>query len=254
MTNIRKSVYRYDYRRSSDQDAAAVVRRPVVIVGAGPVGLAAAIDLAQRDIPVVLIDDADRIGEGSRGICWSKRTLEILDRLGVGERLVAQGVTWKLGKVFVGDELLYSFDLLPEEGHKMPAFINLQQFYLEKALVDRALELKNLDLRWKNRLVGLDRLNDGARLTIDTPDGPYRLDADWLVAADGARSTARRLLGPDFAGGPLGGKIPDRAPLLVRADFSFRPIGLDASPAGRHLAHRSAAWSRRRCGRRAGAA
>jgi 3-(3-hydroxy-phenyl)propionate hydroxylase len=200
MTNIRKSVYRYDYRRSADQDASAVSRRPVVVVGAGPVGLAAAIDLAQRGVPVVLIDDADRIGEGSRGICWSKRTLEILDRLGVGERLVAQGVTWKLGKVFVGDELLYSFDLLPEEGHKMPAFINLQQFYLEKALVDRALELKNIDLRWKNRLVGLEPRNDGARLTIDTPDGPYRLDADWLIAADGARSTARRLLGLDFAG------------------------------------------------------
>ena len=200
MTNIRKSVYRYDYRRSADQDSAAVVRRPVVVVGAGPVGLAAAIDLAQRDVPVVLIDDADRIGEGSRGICWSKRTLEILDRLGVGERLVAQGVTWKLGKVFYGDELLFSFDLLPEEGHKMPAFINLQQFYLEKALVDRALELNNLDLRWKNRLIRLDRLNDGARLTIDTPDGPYRLDADWLIAADGARSTARSLLGLDFAG------------------------------------------------------
>src|SRR5271170_7225268 len=200
MTNVRKSVYRYDYRRSSDQGAAAVVRRPVVIVGAGPVGLAAAIDLAQRDVPVVLIDDADRIGEGSRGICWSKRTLEISDRLGVGEQLVAQGVTWKLGKVFSGDELLFTFDLLPEEGHKMPAFINLQQFYLEAALVDRALDHKNLDLRWKNRVVGLDRLNDGARLTIETPDGRYRLDADWLIAADVARSTVRGLLGLDFAG------------------------------------------------------
>jgi 3-(3-hydroxy-phenyl)propionate hydroxylase len=200
MTYARKSVYRYDYRRSLDQVAAATVRRPVVVVGAGPVGLSAAIDLAQRDVPVVLLDDADRIGEGSRGICWSKRTLEILDRLGVGERLVAQGVTWKVGKVFVGDDLLFSFDLLPEEGHKMPAFINLQQFYLEKALVDRALELKNLDLRWKNRVIGLNRLNDGARLTIETPDGPYRLDADWLIAADGARSTIRSLLGLDFAG------------------------------------------------------
>jgi 3-(3-hydroxy-phenyl)propionate hydroxylase len=200
MSNVRKSIYHYDYRRSPDQDAAVAARRPVVVVGAGPVGLAAAIDLAQRAVPVVLIDDADRIGEGSRGICWSKRTLEILDRLGVGERLVAQGVTWKLGKVFVGDDLLYAFDLLPEEGHKMPAFINLQQFYLEKALVDRALELNNLDLRWRNKLVGVEQRNDGARLTIDTPDGPYRLDADWLIAADGARSTARRLLGLDFAG------------------------------------------------------
>jgi 3-(3-hydroxy-phenyl)propionate hydroxylase len=198
MTNLRKSVYHYAYRHSPDQDT--VARRPVVVVGAGPVGLATAIDLAQRDVPVVLIDDADRIGEGSRGICWSKRTLEILDRLGVGERLVAQGVTWKLGKVFVGDDLLYAFDLLPEEGHKMPAFINLQQFYLEKALVDRALELNNLDLRWKNKLAGIEQRNNGVRLTIDTPDGPYQLDTDWLIAADGARSTTRRLLGLDFAG------------------------------------------------------
>jgi 3-(3-hydroxy-phenyl)propionate hydroxylase len=200
MTNVRKSVYRYDYRRSPDQDPGAIARRPVVIVGAGPVGLAAAIDLTQRGVPVVILDDADRIGEGSRGICWSKRTLEILDRLGVGERLVAQGVTWKLGKVFYGDDLLFAFDLLPEEGHKMPAFINLQQFYLEKALVDRALDLKNLELRWSNRVTGLERRNDGVRLTIATPDGEYRLDADWLIAADGARSTVRSLLGLDFAG------------------------------------------------------
>ena len=200
VNTTRKSVYHYDYRRSRDQDSRAAVRHPVVVVGAGPVGLAAAIDLALRGVPVILLDDADRIGEGSRGICWSKRTLEILDRLGVGERLVAQGVTWKLGKVFCGDELLFSFDLLPEAGHKMPAFINLQQFYLEKALVDRALEIENLELRWKNRVVGLDRLNDGVRLTIETPDGSYRLDADWLIAADGARSTVRGLLGLDFAG------------------------------------------------------
>ncbi|HEU5019254.1 MAG TPA: FAD-dependent oxidoreductase, partial [Pseudolabrys sp.] len=146
------------------------------------------------------IDDADRIGEGSRGICWSKRTLEICDRLGVGERLVAQGVTWKLGKLFHGDNLVFSFDLLPEAGHKMPAFINLQQFYLEKALCDRAGELANLDLRWKNRLAGLEPRNDYVRLTIETPDGFYTLDADWLIAADGARSTARDLLGLQFSG------------------------------------------------------
>ena len=200
MTTARKTIYRYDYRRSPEQDGRAVARHAVVVVGAGPVGLAASIDLALRGVPVVLIDDADRIGEGSRGICWSKRTLEILDRLGVGEDLVARGVTWKLGKVFRGDELLFAFDLLPEAGHKMPAFINLQQFYLEKALVDRALEIDGLDLRWKNRLVGLERRNDGVRVTIETPDGAYRIDADWLIAADGARSSVRGLLGLDFAG------------------------------------------------------
>jgi 3-(3-hydroxy-phenyl)propionate hydroxylase len=195
-----KSIYRYGYRRSRDQDTRAAVRRPVVIVGAGPVGLAAAIDLGKRGIPVVLLDDADRIGEGSRGICWAKRTLEICDRLGIGERLVAQGVTWKLGKVFCGDELVFSFDLLPEDGHKMPAFINLQQFYLEKALVDRAGEIEALDLRWNNRLTALEPRNDHVRLTIETPDGCYSLEADWLIAADGARSTTRDLLGLKFSG------------------------------------------------------
>ena len=195
-----KTLYRYGYRRSPDQDAPDVARRPVVVVGAGPVGLAVAIDLAQRDVPVVLIDDADRIGEGSRGICWAKRTLEICDRLGVGEKLVRQGVTWKIGKLFHGDDLVFSFDLLPEAGHKMPAFINLQQYYLEKALCDRADELGNLDLRWKNKLAALEPRNDHVRLTIDTPDGPYTLDADWLIAADGARSSTRDLLGLTFSG------------------------------------------------------
>ena len=195
-----KTIYGYDYRRVPDQDARDTVRRPVVVVGAGPVGLACSIDLGLRGIPVVQIDDADRIGAGSRGICWSKRSLEICDRLGIGERLVAQGVTWKLGKVFRGDDLVFAFDLQPEDGHKMPAFINLQQFYVERALVDRAAEVETVDLRWKNRLTGLEQRNDHVRLTIDTPDGPYTLDADWLVAADGARSATRDLLGLTFSG------------------------------------------------------
>jgi 3-(3-hydroxy-phenyl)propionate hydroxylase len=198
--NDRKAIYRYDYRRSPDQDARAVVRHPVVVVGAGPVGLTAAIDLALHGVPVVLLDDADRIGAGSRGICWAKRTLEILDRLGVGERLVEQGVTWKLGKVFLADELVFSFDLLPEEGHKMPAFINLQQYTVERDLVERARQIDAIDLRWKNHVVRVNPRNDGVRLAIETPDGSYSLDADWLIAADGARSGVREALGLEFTG------------------------------------------------------
>jgi 3-(3-hydroxy-phenyl)propionate hydroxylase len=196
----RKAQYRYGYVRSRDQDARIPVRHRIVVVGAGPVGLTVSLDLAQRGLEVVLLDDADRIGEGSRGICWAKRTLEIWDRLGVAAPMVGKGVTWKLGKVFLGDEQVYAFDLLPEDGHKMPAFINLQQYFVEHTLVERVAETSAIDLRWKNKVVGLDRRNDHARLTIETPDGPYQLDADWVIAADGARSAVRGLLGLGFAG------------------------------------------------------
>ncbi|QRM30193.1 FAD-dependent oxidoreductase [Microvirga sp. VF16] len=198
--NTRKPLFQFGYRRSADQDRPSPARHPVIVVGAGPVGLCTAIDLAQRGMPVVLLDDADRIGEGSRGICYAKRTLEILDRLGVAETCLEKGVTWKLGKVFQRDDQLYAFDLLPEAGHKMPAFINLQQYYLEHALVERAAELPNLDIRWRNKVNGLKRRNDGVTLTIETPEGSYDLDADWVVAADGARSAVRGMLGLDFQG------------------------------------------------------
>ncbi len=254
----RKVLFRYDYRRSPDQDSGTAVRHPVVVVGAGPVGLAAAVDLALSGVAVVLLDDSDRIGEGSRGICYAKRTLEILDRLGIGEALVARGVTWKLGKVFLGDALVYGFDLLPEGGHKMPAFINLQQYYLEKALVDRALGLKAIDLRWMNRVVGLERRADHVRLTVATPDGPYAIEADWVVAADGAKSTMPRADGARLRGSDLrgqvshrrrahGGGFPHRAAVLVRSAVPFRPVGPHAPPARQCVAHRPAARPRRRC-------
>lgn len=200
MANERKSLFHFGYRRSPDQDTAKPARHTVVIVGAGPVGLSMAIDLAQRGVPSVLLDDADRIGEGSRGLCYSKRALEIWDRLGVGEKLVEMGVTWKLGKVYLGDRMVYSFDLLPEDGHKMPAFINLQQYYTEAFLVDRAKELPQIDLRWCNKVVGLRQRNDHVLLAIDTPDGSYRLKADFVIACDGARSALRGFVGAEFAG------------------------------------------------------
>lgn len=192
----------FGYRRHPDQDRAAadVAEYPVVVVGAGPVGLSLAIDLAQRGQNVVLLDDADRIGEGSRAICFSKRSLEYWDRLGVGQRMVDKGVVWSVGKIFHGDSKLYQFNLLPEQGHKRPAFINLQQFYAEAYLVDRVEQLDAIDLRWRNKVVGLEQRNDHVALTIATPDGPYRLHAGFVVACDGARSSLRQMVGAEFAG------------------------------------------------------
>jgi 3-(3-hydroxy-phenyl)propionate hydroxylase len=192
----------FGYRRHPDQDRLGddAAEHPVVVVGAGPVGLSLAIDLAQRGQNVVLLDDADRIGEGSRAICFSKRSLEFWDRLGVGSRMVDKGVVWSVGKIFHGASQLYQFNLLPEPGHKRPAFINLQQFYAEAYLVDRVQELAGIDLRWRNKVTGIERRNDHAMLTVETPDGPYRIRAQYVVACDGARSSLRHMVGAEFAG------------------------------------------------------
>ena len=138
----------YPYRRSPDQDRATPARHPVVVVGAGPVGLAAAIDLAMHEVPVVVLDENDKVSFGSRAICFAKRPLEILDRLGCGEPIVETGVQWRIGKVFFRDKQVYAFDLLPEAGHKRPAFINLQQYHLEFYLIERLklLQAKGLPI------------------------------------------------------------------------------------------------------------
>lgn len=196
------AITQFGYQRHPDQDrpAARAARHPVIVVGAGPVGLTLAIDLAQRGHPVVILDDADRIGEGSRAICFSKRSLEVWDRLGVGERMVEKGIVWQVGKIFLKNDMVYQFDLLPEAGHKMPAFINLQQYYAEAFLVDRVHELPLIDLRWRNKVIGLEQRNDHAVLTVDTPEGPYHLKADFVVACDGARSALRGFVGAEFSG------------------------------------------------------
>lgn len=192
----------FGYRRHPDQDrpGSSPAAHPVVIVGAGPVGLSLAIDLAQRGQRVVLLDDADRIGEGSRAICFSKRSLEYWDRLGVGDRMVEKGVVWSVGRIFHGESQLYQFNLLPEDGHKRPAFINLQQYYAEAYLVDRINELPEIDLRWRNKVTALEQRNESALLTIETPEGAYRLNASYVVACDGARSSLRQMVGAEFAG------------------------------------------------------
>jgi 3-(3-hydroxy-phenyl)propionate hydroxylase len=191
---------RFEPMHHADQDAKTPVHHPVVVVGAGPVGLSLAIDLAQRDIPVVLLDNDDTLSTGSRAICFAKRTLEIFDRLGCGQRMVDKGVSWNVGKVFFRDAPVYQFDLLADAGHARPAFINLQQYYVEGYLAQRAAELPRVDLRWKHKVVGIEQHADHALLVIETPDGDYRLCADHVVACDGSRSTLRALVGQSSQG------------------------------------------------------
>jgi len=193
----------YPYERVAAQDNPPQ-RHPVVIVGGGPVGMALALDLGQRGTPVLVLDDHDGVGQGSRALCFSKRTLEIANRLGVGQRLLNKGVQWNVGRVFHGDDKVFEFNLAPEGGHRYPAFINLQQPYFEKFVVDqiRAEQAKGMpiEIRGCNAVTGLTRHDDHVTLDVDTPDGPYQIEADWLVACDGASSPLRKMLGLTFDG------------------------------------------------------
>ena len=173
---------------------------PAVVVGGGLVGLTLALDLARRGIAVVVLDDDDTVSTGSRAICMAKRTLEIFARLGLGERMLAKGITWNTGRVFLRDQEVFHFDLLPEDGHEYPAFVNLQQYYAEAWLVEACAATGLVDLRWKHGVVGVESRSNGAMVRVACPGGEYELTADWLLAADGARSFVRRALELPFVG------------------------------------------------------
>jgi len=194
----------YPYERAADQDAAAPVRHPVVVMGGGPIGVATALDLGLQGIPVVLLDDHEGIGMGSRAICFSKRSLEIADRYGCGAAMLEKGIVWNLGKVFHAERKVFAFNLLPEAGHKFPAFVNLQQPYFERFLVERVraaqAEGAPIQIRGKNRVDAVEVRDEGVLLEVMTPEGPYRLAADWLIGCDGANSALRRMLGLEFTG------------------------------------------------------
>lgn len=194
----------YPYTRSPDQSLDTPRRHSVVIVGGGPIGMALALDLGKKNVPCLVLDDHDGVGQGSRALCFAKRTLEICDRLGAGQSMVDKGVVWNLGRVYREEREIYNFNLLPEKGHKRPAFINLPQPNFEKFLVDevRAQQAGGapIEIRGQNRVTAIHTRDKFVELDVDTPDGTYVIEADWLVATDGAGSSIREMMGLGFEG------------------------------------------------------
>ena len=189
----------YPYVRPAELDAPGA-RRPVVIVGAGIAGPTLALSLATRGVPALVLDDDDTVSLGSRSICQAKHSLETWDRFGIASRMVEKGITWEQGEVYLGANPVYRFNLQPEPGHKFPAFVNLQQYYVEEYLYERCRTEALVEMRHRNKVVGIVPRDDGVGLTVETPDGNYPLDADWVVACDGVRSPVRHLLDLPYPG------------------------------------------------------
>jgi 3-(3-hydroxy-phenyl)propionate hydroxylase len=173
----------------------------IVIVGGGISGLTCACALAQYGIRAVLLDEDNTVGvkgASSRGICYTQKSLEIFDRLGIYERIAAKGIQWSVGRTFAGHDEVYSFDLKQQGAFNLstqPPFINIQQFYIEGYLVERIHELGNVDLRWKNRVTAFAQDNECATLTVTTPAGDYQLRADHVIDATGCHSPFRQWVG-----------------------------------------------------------
>jgi len=174
---------------------------PVLIVGGGPVGLATALGLARHGVRSVLVEADDGVCTGSRAICISRRSLEIIERLGALDGFLAKGLPWAGGRSFYRDEEVLHFSMPQDANQKLPPMVNLAQYHIEQYLLDAAERHAGLiDIRWQTKVTAVEQHASGASVTLATPDETYKIDTDWLVAADGGRSVVREALGLKLQG------------------------------------------------------
>jgi 3-(3-hydroxy-phenyl)propionate hydroxylase len=211
----------YPFECPADLSSPTPLRHPVVIVGAGPAGLVLAIQMALNGVKSVLIESEAQVSGGSRALALTKRSMEIMEQCGVAAEFLQGALVWKDGYSFYKNRIVHHLDIPYAEDDKFHPMTNLAQCIMEKILVDRARAL-GVEIRFQTRLESMDVAEGGVTLTVDTPEGEYRMLADWVVACDGARSAVRRLQGLRFEGQSYESRF-------VIADFN---IALD-EPTGR---------------------
>ena len=208
----------YTFRAPAELDGART-RHPVIIAGAGPVGLTAALALARLGVASVVIEKKNTVNDGSRAICVSRYSFETLQQLGVVASFAAKGLGWTSGRCYFRDQLLHQFSMPHSEDERFLPMYNIQQQYIEQFLIDAAAEYPDLiDIRWLSEVAAVTQDESGVELDIVTPQGNYPLRGQYLLAADGARSSVRNLLGLRLNGRNLPGNyvIAD-----IRMDHDF---------------------------------
>ena len=178
---------------------------PVVIVGGGPVGMALALGLANHGVRCVILEADDTVCVGSRAACVSRRSLEIIERLGALPDFLAKGLAWTGGRSFYKTEEVFRFEMPHDARQKLPPMINLEQYYIEQYLLE-AIQRRNaqkpglIDIRWGTELTGFHEDEAGLTLQACNALGSYGLHAAWMVACDGGQSFVRKSLGLNLEG------------------------------------------------------
>src|SRR6266498_2970290 len=180
-----------------------VSAHPVLVVGAGPVGLAAALALRARGLPATVVEAEPeaRPRPGSRAIFVHRESLELLERVrpGLGWELAAEGLVWSTKRTFWGDREVYARTYPPGDPSVLPHSTNLPQVATERLLQD-ACKAAGVEFLWDAAVTGVAVTPDGVELTTAPGD---RLQAPYVIGADGARSAVRREIGVTMEGSRL---------------------------------------------------
>ncbi len=174
----------------------------VIVVGAGPVGQTAALLLARRGVPVVLLDARPaRDPVGSRAIVQQRDVIDIWDTVGVGRKIAAEGVTWRTARTYHRDRELFAVDFVDSGRSPFPPFANVSQARTEELLDGRLARTPLVGMRWGHRVVAVDQDADGVTVGCETPAGHRELRASYVLVCAGARADGLRAgLGLAFDG------------------------------------------------------
>jgi len=201
-TEARPSIY-YPYQVFAPWLPSAhppPARQRVVIAGSGPAGMVTALELARHGVPSVVLESELQVSQGSRAIVFTRRSMEILQQVGVAQRMSEQGLPWRFGNSYYRGQRVFRMEAPHDSDDRYFPMLNIQQQYMEEYLLDACAAQPLIDFRWGNKLVQIRQEEGVAHLQIDTPEGPYAMDTDWLVAADGGRSEIRTALGLKMEG------------------------------------------------------
>ncbi len=202
-TEPRHSIY-YDYRVHAPWLPAdhpqPQPRQTVVIVGSGPAGLVTALELARHGVPSVVLTSELQVSQGSRAIVFTRRSMEILQQVGVAEQMTAHGLPWRFGNSYYRGQKVFRMEASHDPDDRFWPMLNIQQQYLEQYLLEACADSPLIALRWGNKVTQVRQASDHATIEVDTPGGSYPLETQWLVAADGGRSGIRSALNLQMEG------------------------------------------------------